>query len=283
MMLNDYVITIDVDWAPDWAIEEVANVLIANNVKATWFITHDSQEIRNLFIPLFGIGLHPNFEEGSTQGKNHKEVMRHLKRIVPHAKPIRTHGLVQSSRLLQMMREEFDILHDASLFLPEIPNIIPQEIFFRRLKRDRYVSTFLGEDDVEMHRPEPCFSLTCNEYHVRELKIFNFHPVHIVLNSSDMNICYSCKRHIDITKCSHSDLQPYHNTGYGTGTFFKEIVKFILSNSDDGGKTISQLALELMNSKSFDSYEDVKINSNLSKGKIKKEHKSDAHGYKKRC
>lgn len=35
MMLNDYVITIDVDWAPDWAIAEVANILIANNVKAT--------------------------------------------------------------------------------------------------------------------------------------------------------------------------------------------------------------------------------------------------------
>ena len=144
MMLNDYVINIDVDWAPDWAIEEVANILIANNVKATWFITHDSQEIRNLFIPLFEIGLYPIFEEGSAQGKKSKEVMRYLKWIVPHAKSIRTHGLVQSSRLLQMMREEFDILHDASLFLPKIPNIIPQEIFFRRLKRDCCVSPFLG-------------------------------------------------------------------------------------------------------------------------------------------
>jgi hypothetical protein len=252
MMLNDYVITIDVDWAPDWAIAEVANILIANNVKATWFITSDSQEIRKLFknSQLFEVGLHPNFEKGSTQGKKSKEVMRYLTKIAPHAKSMRTHDLVQSSRLLKMVREDFDILYDVSLLLPETPNIIPHEIFFSKTKKGLLRFPFFWEDDVEMYRPQPCFSLTCNKYNITGLKIFNFHPIHIVLNSSDMNNYYSCKHQIYVTKCSLPDLQPYINTEYGTGTFFNELVKSISSNNIDllpSGKTISQLAFEWRN------------------------------------
>ena len=47
-MLNDYLITIDIDWAPDSAISETAHYLIENEVKATWFITHASPEIEKL-------------------------------------------------------------------------------------------------------------------------------------------------------------------------------------------------------------------------------------------
>ena len=244
MMLNNYVITIDVDWAPDWAIAEVANILTANNVKATWFITHDSQEIRNLFkyLHLFEVGIHPNFEEGSTQGKNPKEVMRYLKRIVPHAKSIRTHGLTQSSRLLQMIREEFDILYDASLFLPEIPNIIPHEIFFSKTKKGLLRFPYFWEDDFEMYKPEPCFSFKHKKYHVSGLKIFCFHVIHIILNSSDMANYYNCKEGKNLPGLSVEYLRPYINDGQGTGTLFREIVQFFSTNTNSSSQTISNLA-----------------------------------------
>lgn len=255
MMLKDYVITIDVDWAPDWAIAEVADSLIENNVKATWFITHDSKGIRKLFkYPhLFEIGLHPNFHQESTQGKTPEEVMMYLKRIAPSAKSVRTHGLVQSSRLFRMVREDFNILHDVSLFLPKTSNIIPHEMFFSENKKGLLRFPYFWEDDEEMYRPEPCFSFRHKEYHVYGLKIFNFHPIHIVLNSSDRDNYYSCKRKINISKCSSTDLQPYINTGYGTGAVFKEIVKKISLSDDDllfSGKTISELAIEWRDVKS---------------------------------
>ena len=41
-MLNDFLITVDIDWAPDIAIAETAKYLIENEVKATWFVTHAS-------------------------------------------------------------------------------------------------------------------------------------------------------------------------------------------------------------------------------------------------
>lgn len=80
-MLNEYVITIDVDWAPDFIIAEVANYLIEKEVKATWFISHDNPEIRRLsdYPDLFEVGLHPNFNEGSTQGDSPRKVMTYLK------------------------------------------------------------------------------------------------------------------------------------------------------------------------------------------------------------
>jgi len=33
-------LTLDIDWAPDWMIEKVAEMLLKYGVKATWFATH---------------------------------------------------------------------------------------------------------------------------------------------------------------------------------------------------------------------------------------------------
>lgn len=213
MMLNDYVITIDVDWAQDWAIAEVANNLIENNVKATWFITHDSFGIRKLFkYPhLFEVGLHPNFHPESTQGKEPEDVMMYLKRIAPSAKSVRTHGLVQSSRLLRIMREDFDILHDVSLFLPKTPNIIPHEMFFSRNNKGLLRFPYFWEDDEVMYSPEHCFSFRHKKYHDSGLKIFCFHPIHIIHDQ-------------------------------GTGTLFEEIVQFLSVDAKSPSQTISDLA-----------------------------------------
>jgi hypothetical protein len=41
-MVNDYLITLDIDWASDSAISQTINYLIDNEAKATWFITHTS-------------------------------------------------------------------------------------------------------------------------------------------------------------------------------------------------------------------------------------------------
>ena len=63
-MLNDFLITVDIDWAPDIAIAATAKYLIENEVKATWFITHASPEVERLkeYPQLFELGVHPNFK-----------------------------------------------------------------------------------------------------------------------------------------------------------------------------------------------------------------------------
>ena len=42
------VITLDIDWAPDYAIDFAAGLLIEAQVRATWFVTHDSPAVERL-------------------------------------------------------------------------------------------------------------------------------------------------------------------------------------------------------------------------------------------
>ena len=46
--MNAPVLTLDVDWAPDWVIDEVSAILVEKRVRATWFVTHGSPAIERL-------------------------------------------------------------------------------------------------------------------------------------------------------------------------------------------------------------------------------------------
>ena len=41
-------ITLDVDWASDFTIKKVDEILKEKNIKATWFVTHKSAYLKNL-------------------------------------------------------------------------------------------------------------------------------------------------------------------------------------------------------------------------------------------
>jgi hypothetical protein len=244
VMINAYLITIDTDWASDSILAQVANFLIENEIKCTWFVTNESPEIRRLleYPDLFELGIHPNFGNGSTQGKTPRETLSNLKKIIPKARSSRTHDLLQSTSLLRMLCEEFDILHDVSILLPNTPNIVPHEIFFSKNMGLLRIPYF-WEDDTEMYSPDPCFFLSHGKYHENGIKIFNFHPIHIVLNSYSMDNYFRCKSEIDITKCNLSELQRYVNkSGKGTETFFRELVQQIRNDGQFSGITISDLA-----------------------------------------
>ena len=98
----NYILTFDIDWAPDWMIEQIAQVLIEKSVKSTWFVTHQSKAIEKLrqYDDLFELGIHPNLLNGSTHGKTEDDVLTHLKQIVPEAVSMRTHGLYQTTNFL---------------------------------------------------------------------------------------------------------------------------------------------------------------------------------------
>lgn len=243
--MNKKLVCIDVDWASDSIITYVADYLIDNEMKSTWFITHDSPAIKKLLArpSLFEVGIHPNFSDGSTQGEHPREIMKRLLTIAPQAKSVRTHNLLQSTPLLKMMREEFGILHDCSLLLPDTPNLVPHKFYFSTDINILRYPTF-WEDDVEACSPSPSFSLKNKKYHVAGLKLFVFHPIHIILNSYTMDNYYRCKSNVDITQCSMTDLKKYVNaTVNGTGAFLKGLTRAIKSGSSPQGLTVSDLAV----------------------------------------
>jgi len=186
----EYLITIDVDWEPDQVIGDVLKTLINNHTKATWFITNNSPIINKIceYPDLFEVGIHPNFCDGSTQGETPRQVMEYLKEIIPNAKSVRTHRLVQSSDLLKMMREEYGIMYDVSILLSKSPHIIPYKFYF---EKERFITRipYFWEDDVELFDPDKCFDLYNEKYHICGLKIFNFHPK-IIKESRPVNLFF---------------------------------------------------------------------------------------------
>ena len=129
--LNQFVLSFDVDWAPDCAIDFVVDVLVEKQIKATWFVTHDSPGIERLFQhnDIFELGIHPNFLPNSTHGNSIKEVLTHITQLVPNSKIMRTHCLSQSTEILETSVSDFGIEIDASLFLMGTSNIQPHLLY----------------------------------------------------------------------------------------------------------------------------------------------------------
>lgn len=62
---ENIMITLDIDWAPDWVIDEVASIHIEHKVKVTWFVTHATMAVERLRenSDLFELGLYTNWKQ----------------------------------------------------------------------------------------------------------------------------------------------------------------------------------------------------------------------------
>jgi len=243
-MVNDYLITVDIDWAPDSAISKTINYLIDNEVKATWFITHASPEVERLkeYPHLFELGVHPNFRNVKLESSEINSIMRPLKKIIPEAKSIRTHSLVQSTPLIKALREDHNFLYDVSLFLPLTPYITPHHLFLSEGHSICRIPYF-WEDDVEMFNPKGTFNFSKDNFIADGLKIFNFHPIHIELNSCSMENYYSMKSELKTTSRQKLTLKKFKNNSHnGSETFFRGLINFIRSSNGTHGGKISEVA-----------------------------------------
>lgn len=222
-MNNTPILTFDCDWAPNFIIENIAEELIKNNIKSTWFVTNNSPIIQKLQKnPLFELGIHPNFESDSTQGKNFEDIMKNLLDIVPDAKSIRTHRLLQSSTQLKKY-QKYGIENDVTLYLPNTPNLQPHYSEYYNLTR----FPFFWEDDIEM-KEEYLWSLSNSFFHEDGLKIFNFHPVHVYLNSRNMKNYEELKKDIGLENIDKKNVEQYINHDKnGARDFLKEIISFL--------------------------------------------------------
>ncbi len=242
-MLNEFVLTFDLDWAPDFVIDKLSNFLIKKQIKATFFITHDSRCVRNLLEhkEIFECGLHPNFFPNSSQGNDENEVMNNLIKIIPDSKIIRTHALLQSTYLYRNLVKNFNLKIDVSLLLPDAPNLQPHTIHFDQ-KNDELVRVpFFWEDDIEMYNPQKSFNIKNERYHVNGLKIFNFHPIHIFLNSNNMENYEKLKTKKPLLSFKHEEIKPFINEDLpGINDFFKELCDCIL-NEQRQSYTISEI------------------------------------------
>lgn len=225
-------ITLDTDWAPDAAIAECAQMLVEANVRATWFVTHESPAIAALRDQpeLFEIGIHPNFLPGSSHGDTPDAVLASCMRMVPDAISMRTHALVQSTPLLETVLEKTPIRCDASLLLSYASHVEPIE--YQRKGITLLRIPYVWEDDIEMLRDRPRWSTT-TALAGRGLRVFDFHPIHVALNSGDFVRYESLKATVKpLSGASAEDMRPFVNPALGARTAF---VALVAQLARDGG------------------------------------------------
>jgi hypothetical protein len=221
--VNQVGLSLDVDWAPDFVIDAVAERLIERDVRATWFVTHASPAMDRLRHrpDLFELGIHPNFLPGSSHGRTHEEVLQHCMQIVPEAVSIRSHGVYQSGPLYATILRTTPIRVDSSTFLPEMDHIRPLEHPMPCGKLIRV--PFFWADDYELCKSAP-------DWHVERfqgrpgLQIFMFHPINVYLNTSSIKSYDGMKVAVPrLNDAQPADLAAHIGRGPGVGQMFDRV------------------------------------------------------------
>jgi hypothetical protein len=232
------VLTLDVDWAPDFVWRAVAEEVGRRGVRATWFVTHPSPVLEELRAApdLHELGIHPNFLPGSTHGTEADDVLGHLLELVPEARCSRSHGLLQWGDLFRTLMA-CPIRIDSSTFLPGLAGIAPVHQW--RAGESLLRIPFFFADDHELEKPDPGFELGAH-LEVDGLKVFDFHPLHVYLNSSEPAQYAELKREAgDIRNATPELVDRYTNDGRGTKTLFLELLDYLAEAG--GGRRLSDL------------------------------------------
>lgn len=174
-------ITFDIDWAPDFAIQFCLDLLDKYQLKGTFFATHHTHMNREIELRGHTLGIHPNFLPNSSQGDTVAKIIEQCLNYSPNAWCMRTHALVQSSPLLYEIFKEFPQLTlDASLFMHRSLYAHKCEWQFDDVRFERLLYNW--EDDAEFGKQR--FDENAG-LHFGQLTVYDFHPIHVYLNSSD--------------------------------------------------------------------------------------------------
>jgi len=220
-------ISIDVDWAPDFAIEELAMMLEDSKFPATWFVTHMSSAIESLAKQgvQVELGVHPNFFSGSSHGETHEEVIDHCMALVPNATSFRTHGVFQSTNLFSMIVGRYpNLCVDSSIYLPLQRDIQPVDMYFFEHDNRLVRFPYYWEDDLVAIRPDNRWDRVPATNGIR---IFDFHPVHVALNSDSVSSYQALKKHLGsrpLAQARRDDFKHFINRGKGVRNFLRKVL-----------------------------------------------------------
>ena len=219
-------LTFDIDWVHDRLLAETIDLVEQAHVKATWYVTHDTPLLDRLRAnPKFELGIHPNFnfllEGDARNGRNARDVIERLQTIVPEATSVRCHSMTQSSQLIALFKE-MGLSHDANHFVPAQTGF---ELKPWKLWNDLIRVPYFWEDDLHVlyeYTGEPQSNPDELVRMGGGLKVFDFHPVHVFLNTESLDR-YEQTRPLHQTP---DELIKHRYQGYGTRNRLIELLGF---------------------------------------------------------
>ncbi len=211
-------LTFDTDWAPQSVVEQVLESVLARNLSATVFATTPLDLPDD---PRLEVALHPNLMADSTQGKDEKDILDNLQAWFPNALGLRTHRLYWRQGLAEELARR-GLVYDASLFFPFKSHLAP-------VRGDGLVR-FPGwwSDNLHMSHGFPFTKVEITNFQEPGLKIFAFHPMHILWNStSPQGYREKLLRFQPLAEQKREALLACRDPGPGMGTFFETLLDYL--------------------------------------------------------
>ena len=139
---------------------------------------------------------------------------------------MRTHSLFQSSDFLEFVATSTPIQNDVSLFLPFSKDLPTTTLHFSGASLFRI--PYSWEDDEAMSRPNWNWSAQTWPGKLRQHVVWDFHPIHVVLNSNRHYEYLALKEFLKdrpLHDLKESEAKAFVNDGIGTRTYLRELLR----------------------------------------------------------
>ena len=216
-MKNIYM-TFDMDWACDDVLQYFYEEICRLQIRGTLNVTNDSRvlnEIRKDGRP--ELGIHPNFNNllyNKSENENIDAIIKGLKEIVPEAVTERSHSLVTGSQVNKCLYEN-GILYESNFFYELSDNI--KMNYYEDYMGLKHIPFFFEDDFYLMNKNRKNIS----DYFQGDLLVFNFHPIHLFLNTENVKRYENAKKYYH----KYSQLKTCRNMlGWGIRSCFEELV-----------------------------------------------------------
>ncbi len=220
--MNALIVTLDLDWACEPAIEDTLDFLNKQNIRPTIFATHRSQRVESAMNEI-EVGLHPYFDPRSSHGSTISEVVKHVLDLPHNLRAFRCHRFANCNSSRQAMAEAGMLI--SSNVCTDLEIVSPF--------KDRFglweVPIFL-EDGGYLWRKHP-LEMNQSLSHALsrdEIKVVMIHPMHFSINSPDFSYMYQIKQSLSREEwrtMTRSTLNKLRWKGRGIRDFLVELLQ----------------------------------------------------------
>lgn len=214
---NQIAVTFDLEWAPDEILLDLFNLLSRYSVAVTLFATHKTPVLEDVKRG-YEIGLHPNFNPlfYQTGHITSYEILEQVKVWYPEAVGVRCHSRTVSAILIDQFIS-MGLEYDANQICPYQDWLMPYA--YRGFCR----FTDFWQDDVHAIYRRP-FVLSNIPITSPGMKIFNFHPIHIYLNTDTIERYQTAQKYYQ----DPSKLREFRNTtSKGARDLLMELLQYL--------------------------------------------------------
>lgn len=192
--MTELIVTIDVDWACESAIEQTLDFFYKKGIKPTIFSTHNSRIIEDLINDI-EVGLHPYFAKDSSHGSTISEVVQHVMDLPHNIPAFRCHRFANCNLSNQaMLSAGMQISSNTCTDLEILPSFKNR---FGLLELPIFM-----EDGGYLLRNHPLkiSKDLKNKIRNKNIKAILIHPMHFVINTPNFKYMHDIKQSISRTE-----------------------------------------------------------------------------------